>query len=255
MTTAVLSGACPNGAMAARRGAPGPERRDPPPRTAYHRQMANRSRLTLTDDLVAYVHRHGVREHPVLAGLRERTAPLPESNMQIGPEQGAFMALLVRLIGARRILEIGTFTGYSSTAMALALPPDGRITCLDVSREWTDIARQAWTDAGVADRVELRLGPATESLAALGDDAFDLAFVDADKPAYSDYYDAIVPRLRPGGLLLADNTLWSGRVADPDDRSTSTEAIRAYNARAAADDRVDTVILPVGDGITLSRKR
>src|ERR671915_2210014 len=128
--------------------------------------MANRT-LDLTDDVITYVQRWGVREHPVLAALREKTAPMPQSNMQIGPDQGAFMALLVKLTGARRILEIGTFTGYSSTAMALALPPDGRITCLDVSREWTDIARQAWTDAGVADRVDLRLAPATETLAEL----------------------------------------------------------------------------------------
>jgi len=234
---------------------PGPERRDPPPRTAYHRQMANRSRLTLTDDLVAYVHRHGVREHPVLAGLRERTAPLPESNMQIGPEQGAFMALLVKLIGARRILEIGTFTGYSSTAMALALPPDGRIICLDVSREWTDIARQAWTDAGVADRVELRLGPATESLAALEDDAFDLAFVDADKPNYDAYYEGCLRVVRPGGLILLDNVLWSGEVADPALPSENARIMHALNQKIESDERVDHVLLPLADGLTLARVR
>ncbi len=136
--------------------------------------MANRT-LNLTDDVVAYVHRYGVREHPVLAALRERTAPLPENDMQIGPDQGAFMALLVRLIGARRIIEIGTFTGYTSTAMAFALPPDGRMLCCDVSREWTDIARQAWADAGVDDRIELRLAPGHRDPGDLEDDSFDLA--------------------------------------------------------------------------------
>jgi predicted O-methyltransferase YrrM len=216
--------------------------------------MANRT-LTLTDDLVAYVHRLGVREHPVLARLRERTAPLPESNMQIGPDQGAFMALLVRLIGARSILEIGTFTGYSSTAMALALPPDGRITCLDVSREWTDIAREAWTDAGVADRVDLRLGPATESLAALDDDAFDMAFVDADKPNYDAYYEGCLRVVRPGGLVMLDNVLWSGEVADLATASENGRILHAINEKIAADERVDHVLLPLADGLSLARVR
>jgi predicted O-methyltransferase YrrM len=216
--------------------------------------MANRT-LTLTDDLVAYVHRHGVREHPVLAGLRERTAALPESSMQIGPDQGAFMALLVKLIGARRILEIGTFTGYSSTAMALALPPDGRITCLDVSREWTDIAHQAWTDAGVADRVELRIAPAAETLATLDDDAFDMAFVDADKPNYDAYYEGCLRVVRPGGLILLDNVLWSGEVADAEHASENARILHTLNQKIAADERVDHVLLPLADGLTLARVR
>ena len=160
--------------------------------------MATRT-LDLTDDLIGYVRRLGVREHPALARLRERTAPMPMSQMQIGAEQGAFMALLVKLIGAKRILEIGTFTGYSSTAMALALPDDGRITCLDVSREWTDVAREAWADAGVADKVELRLAPATETLPTLDDDSFDMAFIDADKPGYDDYYEGCLRVVRSGG--------------------------------------------------------
>src|SRR5690606_35595016 len=182
---------------------------------AYHaRTMSNRT-LTLTDDLVEYVRRAGLREHPVLARLREDTAAMPNAQMQIAPEQGAFMALLVQLTGARRILEIGTFTGYSSTAMALALPEDGRITCLDVSREWTDRAQQAWTDAGVADHVELRIRPAVESLARLEDDSFDLAFIDVDKPGYDDYYTVCLRVVRPGGLILIDNVLQSGRVTDP----------------------------------------
>ena len=216
--------------------------------------MANRT-ITLTDDLVAYVHRHGVREHPVLAGLRERTAPLPQHDMQIGPDQGAFMALLVKLIGAHRILEIGTFTGYSSTAMALALPPDGRITCLDVSREWTDIARQAWTDAGVADRVDLRLAPATETLASLDDGAFDMAFIDADKPNYDAYYEGCLRVVRPGGLILLDNVLWSGEVADPTVTSENARILHALNVKIAADERVDHVLLPLADGLTLARVR
>jgi predicted O-methyltransferase YrrM len=215
--------------------------------------MANRT-LDLTDELVAYVHRVGVREHPVLAALRERTAPLPEHNMQIGPDQGAFMAMLVRITGARRILEIGTFTGYSSTAMALALPPDGRITCLDVSREWTDIAREAWTDAGVADRVELRLGPAVGTLATL-DDGFDMAFIDADKPSYDAYYEGCLRVVRPGGLIMLDNVLWSGRVAGSDDSDENTPILRALNEKIASDDRVDHVLLPIGDGLTLARVR
>jgi len=216
--------------------------------------MANRT-LNLTDDLVAYVHRYGVREHPVLAKLRERTAPLPEHNMQIGPEQGAFMALLVRLIGAKRILEIGTFTGYSSTAMALALPDDGRITCLDVSREWTDIARQAWTDAGVADRVDLRIAPATETLATLDDDSFDMAFIDADKPGYDSYYEGCLRVVRQGGLILIDNVLQGGRVVQPEADDESVRAIRALNEKIATDERVDHVLLPLADGITMARVR
>jgi len=216
--------------------------------------MSNRT-LNLSDELVAYVHRFGVREHPVLAALRERTAPMPEHNMQIGPDQGAFMALLVRLIGARRVLEIGTFTGYSSTAMALALPPDGRITCCDVSREWTDIARQAWADAGVAHKVELRLAPATETLATLDDDTIDLAFIDADKPSYDAYYEGCLRVVRPGGVILIDNVLWSGDVADPAVDNPNVRAIRELNEKIATDERVDHVLLPLADGLTMARVR
>jgi predicted O-methyltransferase YrrM len=216
--------------------------------------MSNRT-INLSDDVVAYVHRYGVREHPVLAALRERTAPLPEHNMQIGPDQGAFMALLVRLIGARRILEIGTFTGYSSTAMALALPPDGLITCCDVSRAWTDIARQAWADAGVAHKVELRLAPATETLATLKDDSVDLAFIDADKPSYDAYYEGCLRVVRAGGVILIDNVLWSGDVADPKVDTDNVRAIRALNEKIATDERVDHVLLPLADGLTMARVR
>jgi predicted O-methyltransferase YrrM len=216
--------------------------------------MANRT-LNLTDEVVDYVHRFGVREHPVLAALRERTASLPQHDMQIGPDQGAFMAMLVELTGARRILEIGTFTGYSSTAMALALPPDGRIICCDVSREWTDIARQAWTDAGVADKVELRLGPATETLVTLDDDTFDMAFIDADKPSYDAYYEGCLRVVRSGGLIMIDNVLWSGDVADPSVDNDTVRVMRALNEKVAADERVDHVLLPLADGLTLARVR
>ncbi|HET6381126.1 MAG TPA: class I SAM-dependent methyltransferase [candidate division Zixibacteria bacterium] len=221
--------------------------------------MANRS-IGLDDRLHAYVLEVGVREHPVLARLRELTAPMPNAQMQIGPDQGAFMALLVRVMGARRLLEIGTFTGYSSTAMALALPPDGRLICLDVSTEWTAVARQAWADAGVADRVELRIGPAVESLDRMLADgeagAFDLAFIDADKPSYDAYYEACLRLVRPGGLIILDNVLRGGRVADPsvtDDEGVV--AIRTLNAKIARDERVDVAMLPLADGVTLVRVR
>jgi predicted O-methyltransferase YrrM len=210
--------------------------------------------LDLTDELMAYVHAR-VREHPALARLRDRTAPMPEASMQIGPEQGAFMALLVKLMGARRIVEVGTFTGYSSTVMALALPPDGRIVCCDVSHEWTDIAREAWADAGVADRVDLRIAPAAETLATLEADSFDMAFIDADKAGYDTYYTECLRVVRPGGLIMLDNTLWSGEVVDAASADDSVRAIRAINDRIAADDSVEQVILPLADGLTLARRR
>ena len=218
------------------------------------RAVSNRT-INLTDEVVDYVRRVGVREHPALARLREETAPMPMAQMQIAPEQGAFMALLVKLIGARQILEIGTFTGYSSTAMALALPDDGRIVCCDVSREWTDVARRAWADAGVADRIELRLAPATETLATLDDDSFDLAFIDADKPGYDAYYEGCLRVVRSGGLILLDNTLQNGRVADPSADDENVQAIRALNDKIADDERVDAVLLPLADGLTMARVR
>ena len=216
--------------------------------------MANRT-LAMTDDLVAYLREVGVREHPVLAALRDDTARLPEHGMQIAPEQGAFMSLLVRVTGARRILEIGTFTGYSSTAMALALPEDGTMTCLDVSREWTDRARRAWEDAGVSDRVDLRIGPAVDSLSALPSDHYDLAFIDADKPGYDAYYEGCLRVVRPAGLILIDNVLQGGHVVDLAENGESVRAIRALNAKIATDDRVDHVLLPLADGLTLARRR
>ena len=216
--------------------------------------MSNRT-ISMTDEVVDYVRRVGVREHPALARLREETAGMPMAQMQIAPEQGAFMAMLVQLIGARRILEIGTFTGYSSTAMALALPADGRILCCDVSREWTDVAQRAWTEAGVRDRVELRLAPATQTLAELDNDSFDLAFIDADKTGYDAYYEGCLRVVRPGGLILIDNTLQDGRVADASADDENVRAIRALNDRIADDERVDSVLLPLADGLTMARVR
>jgi caffeoyl-CoA O-methyltransferase len=215
--------------------------------------------IGLEEALNTYLVTAGVREHPVLAELRRTTAEMPNASMQIAPEEGALLAMLVRLLPARRILEVGTFTGYSSTAMALAQPADGRVVCCDVSEEWTDIARRAWTDAGVADRVTLRLGPAVETMDALlaaGEAAtYDLVFIDADKESYDAYYERALQLVRSGGLIAIDNVLWSGRVADPADRDESTEAIRALNAKIATDERVDVVMVPIADGLTLARVR
>jgi O-methyltransferase len=216
--------------------------------------MSSRA-LPLTDALLEYVRSAGVREHPVLAELREETQRMPQASMQIAPEQGEFMALLVRLTDARAVLEIGTFTGYSSTAMALALPPEGRLVCLDVSREWTDRARRAWADAGVDDRVELRIGPAVESLRELEDDSVDLAFIDADKTGYDAYYEGCLRVVRSGGLIVIDNTLQNGRVADASADDDNVRAIRALNAKIHGDARVDAVLLPLADGVTLVRIR
>jgi O-methyltransferase len=222
------------------------------------RGMSNGS-IGLDEALNRYLVEVGVREHPVLTALRAETASLPNAGMQIAPEEGAFLALLVRLLPAPRIVEVGTFTGYSSTAMALAQPEDGSIVCCDVSREWTDIARRAWTDAGVADRVELRLGPAVETLDALlaaGEEgSFDLAFIDADKASYDAYYERALRLVRAGGLIAIDNVLWSGRVADPSVTDEDTVAIRTLNAKIAADERVDVVMVPIADGVTLARIR
>jgi predicted O-methyltransferase YrrM len=220
--------------------------------------MSNRS-IGLDETLHEYLLSVGVREPEVLKRLRQETGGMPNANMQIAPEEGAFLAMLVRLLGARRVLEVGTFTGYSSTAMALALPHDGRIVCCDLSREWTDVARRYWTDAGIADRVDLRLGPAAETLEGLlasGEaGSFDLAFIDADKESYAAYYEAAVRLVRSGGVILIDNVLWSGRVADPAVDDADTVAIRDLNARITDDERVDVAMLPLADGLTLARVR
>lgn len=213
----------------------------------------------LTDELHAYLLAVSLREPPLLRRLREETLALPEAQMQIAPEQGQFMALLVKLMRARRLLEIGTFTGYSALCMAAALPPGGLLVACDVSPQWTEVARRFWAEAGVADRIELRLGPALETLRALLDAGqgltFDLAFIDADKENYQAYYEAALALLRPGGLVLVDNTLWDGRVADASAQDPGTASIRAFNQRLHDDLRVEISLVPIGDGLTLARKR
>ncbi|HUJ00874.1 MAG TPA: class I SAM-dependent methyltransferase [Usitatibacter sp.] len=215
--------------------------------------------LPLSQALQDYVVAHGAREHPVLAELRRATDDVPHAGMQIGPDQGAFLQLLVKLIGARRTLEIGVFTGYSSLAVALALPPDGKLVACDINEEWTSMARRYWEKAGVAGKVDLRLGRATKTLDAMlasGEAGrYDFAFIDADKTNYLAYFERCLQLLRPGGLVAADNTLWSGAVIDPGDRSEDTEAIRAFNEALHRDERVEIALLTVGDGVTLARKR
>jgi predicted O-methyltransferase YrrM len=219
----------------------------------------SRTTLPLTERLQEYLLANSLREHPALRQLREDTAGLPGAGMQIAPEQGQLMALLVELIGARRVLEIGCFTGYSALAMALALPPDGRLITLEVNPEPIEIGRRAWRAAGVAERIEVRLGLALESLDALLAedlaDAFDLAFIDADKKSYDAYYERALRLVRPGGLILLDNVLWGGAVADPADHERQTVALRALNAKLHRDARISLSLLPLGDGLTVARKR
>jgi predicted O-methyltransferase YrrM len=216
-------------------------------------------RLQITDELHRYLVDHSVREPDVLARLRDATASLPQAQMQIGPEQGQLMALLAKLVGAKRCIEVGVFTGYSSLAVALALPQDGSILACDVSEKWTAIARRFWREAGVEHKIELKLQPAVrtlEELLAAGEAGrYDFAFVDADKPAYDTYYELLLKLLRPGGLMALDNTLWSGAVADPDEREPNAVALRALNEKLHRDERIDLSLLPVGDGLTLARKR
>jgi predicted O-methyltransferase YrrM len=217
----------------------------------YHRTL-------LPDRLDHYVRTMGARESDVARRLREETAKLPQAGMQIGPDQAALLALLVRLLGARRAIEIGTFTGYSALAIAGALPADGRLVCCDVSREWTSIGRPYWIEAGVDARIDLRIAPAEATLHALANEAgeapFDFAFVDADKAGYDAYYEACLRLLRPGGLVAIDNTLWSGWVADDARNDDDTVALRRLNRKIRDDARVDACILSIGDGLTLARK-
>ena len=220
--------------------------------------MAPYRGIQLTEDLFDYLVAHGTPADSTYDAIRDdtRTSAADAAGMQIGPDQYALLTLLTRLVDARFAVEVGTFTGTSAVAIARGLADGGRLLCCDVNEEWTAIARRHWQAAGVAERIDLRLAPATETLAALPPDtAVDFAFIDANKDGYVDYYEAIVPRLRPNGLLVADNVLWSGRVVDPEADDANTQAIRRFNDHVAADDRCDRVMLPVGDGITLCRKR
>jgi caffeoyl-CoA O-methyltransferase len=220
--------------------------------------MSSRT-LNLPEALSDYVRDVAAREPAILAKLRAETEAVPYSMMQITPEQGALMRLLIELTGARRTLEVGVYTGYSSLAVALALPPDGRILACDVNEEWTGIARRYWREAGVEGKIDLRLGPAVatlDRLLAVGEAGrFDFAFIDADKPNYERYYERCLELVRPGGLIAIDNVLWGGSVADPSDRDAMTEAIRALNRKLRDDARISLALVPIGDGLTLARKR
>ena len=215
--------------------------------------------LGLEDTLLAYLRNHSLREPEVLKQLREETLKLPLGVMQVSPEQGQFMALLVRITGATRIVEIGTFTGYSSLVMALALPDSGKLITCDISEDYTNTARQYWQKAGVADRIELKLAPALETLDALltsgQTGTFDMAFIDADKTEYIGYYERCLQLLKSGGLILVDNVLWGGRVARSEFEDSDTNTLRQFNDLLHQDERIGLSMLPVGDGLTIARKR
>ena len=215
--------------------------------------MAGRAPF-LPEKIARYIEEHSVREPAILRELRAATASVPMSGMQIGADQGQFMALLVQLTGAKRCLEIGTYTGYSALAVALALPEDGRVVCCDINEEWTAIARRFWEKAGVAHKISLKIAPALETLKTLPG-PFDFAFIDADKPNYAKYYERCLELVRKGGLIAVDNTLWSGWVADGKHRDADTRALRAFNDQLQRDERVAISLLPLGDGVTLALKR
>jgi len=215
--------------------------------------------LTITAELWNYIRQVTLREPPLLQRLRDETASLPQAMMQISPDQGQFMALLIHLLDARRTLEIGVFTGYSSLSVALALPDDGHVIACDVNEEWTSIARRYWREAGVEKKIDLRLRPALETLddliAAGEGGRFDFAFIDADKGNYANYFERALVLVRPGGLIAIDNVLWYGRVIDPAADDPDTRAIRAFNEKLHTDDRVWVSLLPVRDGLTLACKK
>lgn len=215
--------------------------------------------INMTAPLHDYLVKHSVREHAALTELRRITHQLSDAIMQISPEQGQFMGVMVQMLKAKKTLDIGTFTGYSALAVALALPADGKVYAFDVSEEWTNIARKSWEAAGVSNKIELKLGPADQSLQALLDqhqeNTFDFAFIDADKSNYDIYYELALKLLRAGGVVAVDNVLWSGAVADTSVHDKSTEAIRALNKKIHADQRVNVCMLPIGDGVTLAIKK
>ncbi|MET3134495.1 putative O-methyltransferase YrrM [Oxalobacteraceae bacterium GrIS 1.11] len=220
--------------------------------------MANRT-INLNDTLYQYVLDHSLREHPAQTALRAATREHPYGGMQISPEQGQFMALLIKLLGVRRSIEIGVFTGYSALTVALALPEDGRLLACDISDEFTQIGKPFWEQAGVAHKIDLQLRPATQTLdarlAAGEAGQYDFAFIDADKVGYDDYYERCLKLVRTGGLIAFDNTLWGGRVADTAASDDDTAALRELNIKLHRDERVDLSLLPIGDGLTLARKR
>lgn len=213
----------------------------------------------VTKELGDYIRSVSLRDSDLLARLRKETATLPDHMMQLMAEEAQFLAFLARLIGAKKTLEVGVFTGYSSLCVAMALPLDGRIVACDVSEEWTSIARRYWKEAGVDKKIDLRIRPAVETLKQLVADGqrgtFDMAFIDADKQNYQNYYELALELLRPGGLIAADNVLWDGSVIDPKDQDASTVAIREFNKKVHADERVDISLVPIGDGLMLARKR
>jgi caffeoyl-CoA O-methyltransferase len=219
--------------------------------------MSEIKTLGLSAELHRYLVAHGSPPDPVLDSLANETRALgPIAIMQVAPEQGALLTMLVRLTGAKRVVEIGTFTGYSALCLARGLPDDGKLLCCDVSEEWAAVARRHWEKAGVAHKIELVIAPAIETLRALPNTpSLDLAFIDADKVSYVDYYEEILKRLRPGGLILVDNVLWNGAVIDPQATDPNTEAIRRFNDHVAADRRVECVMASISDGLTFARKK
>jgi len=215
--------------------------------------------FTLSDQLHEYLVRVSVRESSLLARLRKETAALPQATMQISPEQGNLMSLLIKVTGSRRALEIGVFTGYSSLCVATALPPDGSLTACDMSKEYTDVARRYWSEAGVGEKIDLRLGHALRTLDELisegNSETYDFVFIDADKKNYQGYFERSLVLVKPGGTIAVDNVLWSGKVADPQINDAETVAIRAFNEALAGDDRIDVSMIPIGDGLTIARKK
>jgi predicted O-methyltransferase YrrM len=220
--------------------------------------MSNKT-INLPDSLYEYVLSVSLREAQAARELREATARHPMARMQIAPDQGQFMALIVRLMGARRALEVGVFTGYSALCVALALPKDGQLVACDINREWSDIGRRYWEKAGVAHKIELKIAPALETLDELlkrgAAETFDFAFIDADKENYVAYYERALQLVRSGGLIATDNTLWSGKVADAKENDSETKAIRDFNQHLQRDSRVDLSLVPIGDGLTLAMKK